>query len=253
MKKVLLFSFLFYVTSVMADQVVVDPATYDAGSLPAGITIVDIGGTMYFQVILDGWSSYIEIDDFDVTDNYIQFSAMAKYAVGSGGFDFETINTFLKLANSDFTVEIGKAEGQSTVDFSNYTGAITANDTASRFQFAGQERTGWSAVVGDTLWIGKVTLEEAPPIDAAESLNAENHEISAYPNPVTDGTLNLKISEGITRELQLSIYDTSGKMMYNKTTSEHTITLSTAGFASGVYFIRVSSSDSVLMQKILVK
>ena len=81
MKKVLLFSFMFYVTSVMTNaQVVFDPETYEPDSLPDGMTIVDINGTKYLEAVLDGWGSYIVIDDFDVTSDYVDFIADAKYA-----------------------------------------------------------------------------------------------------------------------------------------------------------------------------
>ena len=163
----LLFAMLFTVSAVMADQVVFDPATYDPADLPAGATIVDIGGTMYAQIVLDGWNSLIDVDDVIVDGGSSIFSMDAKYAVGpdNGGFTIDQINTFLKLANFRTSTEIGAAGAASSSDFTHYEVAIATEDTVTGVQVAGQETTSWGAVAGDTLWIGRVVIEKNVPYD----------------------------------------------------------------------------------------
>ena len=163
------------------------------------------------------------------------------------------MHTFIKLANSDFSVEIGKAEGQATTDFSNYTGTVTSNDIASRLQFAGQERVSWGALTGDTLWLGKVTLrEEVTPPVSTENMTTGTMQISVYPNPVTNGTFNLELP-GLKGNCQVSIFTTSGKMVYSTITGQHTLTVFASGYKAGVYIIKVSNNNAVLFRKILVE
>jgi hypothetical protein len=142
-------------------QVVFDPATYPADSLPDGMTIVDIEGTKYLKAALNGWSSWIKIWDVTIAPGHNRFKAEAKFEVGQGGFELSNINTFLKLSTPDWTELIATGQ-QSTADFSVYKATdarLTGGTEVGLFQIAGQERTGWSAVVGDTLYVGKVVLE----------------------------------------------------------------------------------------------
>jgi hypothetical protein len=164
MKNTLLLLFLLLVASIRLDaqQVVFDPATYEPDSLPAGMTIVDIGGTAYLQVITDGWSSALQVTPLPVNAHYTQFSCEVKYAIGASGYTLGEVNTFLKLANSDFSVEIGANGAASTADFAVRNVNIAAHDTIGALQVAGQHNSGsWEAVVGDTMWVGKVTLIDA--------------------------------------------------------------------------------------------
>src|SRR5512138_2482134 len=77
--------------------VIFDPAAY-SGALPAGYTIVDIDGTKYLRVVLDGWNTTLTLDAaVDLRASETQFKCMAKYAVGTGGSELSNINTFIQL------------------------------------------------------------------------------------------------------------------------------------------------------------
>ncbi len=151
--------------------VVFDPAQYDPVELPAGMEIVSLGGTKYLQAILNGWSSFIPVDPIDATDANTHFSTDVKYAVGTSGFPLDKINTFLKLATADWT-ELAASGTASSAEFKKYTVEIAAKGKVAVFQFAGQETTNWSAVTGDTLWIGKVFFEDMTAPTAPGNLAA---------------------------------------------------------------------------------
>jgi hypothetical protein len=139
--------------------VIIDPAQYDPDELPAGMEIVSLGGTEYLQTLLNGWSSFIPVDPIKVNAAYTHFSTDVKYAVGSSGFELNNINTFLKLATADWT-ELGAAGSASSAEFKKYSVALPTQGIVANFQFAGQETTNWTAVTGDTLWIGKMIFED---------------------------------------------------------------------------------------------
>lgn len=249
MKKNLLFLFLLAASlSFVKAQVVFDPATYDPGSLPAGMSIVDIGGTSYCQIVLDGWNSYIEVDPVEVTEEHTDFTVMAKYAVGSdnGGYTIDEINTFLKLANDDFSIEIGAQGSASSADFTEYTIPIAATGTASRFQMAGQETTSgsWAALVGDTLWVGAVTLNGAEGPNRVE-LNTGN-QFRIYPNPVTT-ELNIVCNDAIE---SIQIINIAGTVVQD---IKGVNLIDITNLKSGLYIIKVQTNSGIYSDKFMKK
>jgi hypothetical protein len=151
--------------------VVFDPAQYDPAELPAGMEIVSLGGTKYLQALLNGWSSFIPVDPINVTAANTHFSTDVKYAVGSSGFELNNINTFLKLATADWT-ELAASGNASSSEFKKYSVAIPTKGMVANFQFAGQEKTNWTAVTGDTLWVGKIFFEDMAAPTAPGNLTA---------------------------------------------------------------------------------
>jgi hypothetical protein len=151
--------------------VIFDPAQCDPAELPAGMKIVSLGGTKYLKALLNSWSSFIPVDPINATDANTHFSADAKYAVGSSGFELNNINTFLKLATADWT-ELGAGGSASSTEFKKYSVAIPTKGMVANFQFAGQEKTNWNAVTGDTLWIGKLFFEDMAAPTAPGNLAA---------------------------------------------------------------------------------
>ncbi len=95
-----------------------------------------------------------------------------KYAVGSSGFELNNINTFLKLATADWT-ELAASGSASSTEFKKYSVEIPTKGMVANFQFAGQEKTNWTAVTGDTLWIGKVFFEDQAAPTAPGNLKAD--------------------------------------------------------------------------------
>jgi hypothetical protein len=60
--------------------------------------------------------------------------------------------------------------------------------------------------------------------------------------------INYKSDEPIT----LSLYTLSGQLVYNSTTSNHQSTVSTTGFASGIYLLQVSGNNKLHVRKIVL-
>ena len=151
--------------------VVFDPAQYDPDELPEGMEIVSIGNNKYLKAILNGWSSSIPVDPVNASASNTHFSTDVKYAVGSSGFELSNINTFLKLATADWT-ELAASGSASSAEFKKYSVPIPTQGLVANFQFAGQEKTNWTAVTGDTLWIGKMIFEDKAAPTAPGNLTA---------------------------------------------------------------------------------
>jgi hypothetical protein len=164
MKIKLLFALLFSVSSfITSAQVIFDPATYPQDSLPAGMTIDSVDGNVYVRIILNEWSSYIKINPaVAIDENATHFRTVAKLGAGVSGFQLSKINTFLKLVDPNYT-ELAAAGSSSSATLAKYQVKITKIDQVGYIQVAGQETTNWTAVIGDTLWLGKVTAVEVDP------------------------------------------------------------------------------------------
>ncbi|MBN1924317.1 MAG: T9SS type A sorting domain-containing protein, partial [Prolixibacteraceae bacterium] len=146
-------------------NVIVDPETFDPAKLNAGWEVVEISGKKYFKISLDGWSSWQGIPEYKFPEGTTGFKCMAKYEEGTSGFTVDQVNTFLKLSDPNWT-EISAAGQASSATFIEYNVDIANTSmNAGVFQVAGQETTGWSAVAGDILYVGK--LEVVLPIQKA--------------------------------------------------------------------------------------
>jgi len=188
MKKYFMIFMLFAGTTAFlnAQTTVFDPATY-SGALPAGMEIVDIGGTDYLQIILDGWGSSIPLDMPIAVTEAENFTCEAKMALNvSDTLTLDQINTFLKLADRDFG-DIAVGGVASTADFVENTIDFGAQGTIANFQFAGQVNGSgpagiqWSATVGDTLWVGAVNVFPARvAAETTDTLVVENNIDALY-------------------------------------------------------------------------
>jgi hypothetical protein len=136
------------------------------------MTLDTIDGTVYVQIILNEWSSFIKINpSIAINTNATHFRTVAKLGTGVSGFELSKINTFLKLVNPDWT-ELATAGNASSKTLAKYQVKIAKIDDVGYIQVAGQETTNWSAVTGDTLWIGKVYFEDKTAPTAPGNLTA---------------------------------------------------------------------------------
>ncbi len=141
-------------------QVIFDPAVYPSENLSTGMSIVDIDGTAYLKVVTNAWNtSIIMAEDITIAPGHTRFTTEVKYEVGTSGFTLDQINTWFKLANADLDDVVIKGQA-STTEFNEFIiEDIPEGAVVHTLQFTGQESVGWSAVTGDTMYIGRVTVE----------------------------------------------------------------------------------------------
>jgi hypothetical protein len=81
-------------------------------------------------------------------------------------------------------------------------------------------------------------------------------EITVYPNPNKD-SLNVKLSGLKTNEIQLSVFDVSGKELFKekfKNIEENfEEKIQTSGWGKGIYFLKIKSGKKVLTKKIVIE
>lgn len=78
--------------------------------------------------------------------------------------------------------------------------------------------------------------------------------VRLYPNPVTDDQLVISYS-GVAEALEIEVLSSHGRLVHHVTLGPNEVesVLNLSGLASGVYLIRVKSSDSTVVRKIILK
>jgi hypothetical protein len=74
----------------------------------------------------------------------------------------------------------------------------------------------------------------------------EGADLKIYPNP-TNGILNITIESGA----QITIFDSNGKLILEKTTTDQNLVLDLSNFENGIYFLQTISGGVVSTQKVI--
>lgn len=160
---------------------VVNPENYDPDRLPANWSIVDVDGAKYFKVHLEGWNNTLPVNEYKIPAGATDYSAMIKFEKGTSTYEMSKVNTFFKIAHVEGTTwtELGAGGAASSATFKKYSFAIKdASKTISVVQLAGQETSGWSAITGDYLYIGKVSANVTVPPDPDAILDPATYDPS---------------------------------------------------------------------------
>lgn len=75
--------------------------------------------------------------------------------------------------------------------------------------------------------------------------------LKVYPNPVTDGIVNVVIPEGAVGVL--SIYNMAGGKVLERVASEGTQTINVSNLQAGIYLVEVNTDNGKQVSRIIVK
>jgi hypothetical protein len=167
-------------------NVILDPREIDPTELPAGMSIANIDGTDYIQVILDGWNSNLYIKEFTLKSG-MTATCKFKYSLCTASddtLDLSNINAVVQLMDTVNRVPnpwgagtIPSATGlsQSPVDGNlvALSNAMSADmKIVNEIQFFGQQKLSWGPTVGDTIWAGIIMLADKAKPSAPANLAA---------------------------------------------------------------------------------
>lgn len=149
------------------EYAIFDPAVVDPDDLVDGMSIVELDGKKYLQVVVDEWNSILAVPEFKFEPGMTAFAEF-KYKVGQTEFPAEKINAAVQLIDTINKMTVS----WSTTPVSSTTGIVQSNPSGEfvkssaacvatmkvvhQVQFFGQQTVSWGAVKGDTLWVGKV-------------------------------------------------------------------------------------------------
>jgi hypothetical protein len=151
------------VISTADASVLFDPATF-TGTLPAGMSIVSVGGTSYLKATLTGWDNAFNIDAFATGDNN-SFTFKAYGAKGTyTGNEANTRFTVQPMLDADHSFN---GTLLYTTTATEVTADAKAGITVSKIQLFNQVTSGdWHADSGLIIYLGKITVKQKPLVIA---------------------------------------------------------------------------------------
>ena len=91
-------------------------------------------------------------------------------------------------------------------------------------------------------------------VSEGNSLNQTFKRMHIYPNPVTNGILNVKLDEGVQEQFVLSILDMSGKLLQkNQYEQSNSLSLDLSTYPPGVYLIQLRSLNHYFSDKFIIR
>jgi len=159
---------------VEPEPVIFDPATVDPATLPEGMSIVQMDGVSYLQVVVNGWNSTLPIPEFPIAP-ITGATCELKYTLGPDAANtLDKVNAAVQLmdtirqipnpwdangapAASSTSLSQSPADGTMATVAGNLHMAIRG---INQLQFFGQSTSDWAPTVGDTIWVGKIMAVE---------------------------------------------------------------------------------------------
>jgi hypothetical protein len=205
--------------------------------------------TTYFASLTDGVSPSVFVIRYFLKNNGSQYffgldglSTTSNYE--ATGHDLNMPNAI--ITEYDFATDIVKMWINPTApDFVTSTPSLTATVAATSIGgfILRQDSTGATpSIIFDEL---RITTD---PLQLSTNNYATIEGLRVYPNPVSNGTLFIKTSAGLEKEI--SIFDVLGKQVLNtKTTSE---SINIASLRSGLYFVKITENGITVTKKVAV-
>ena len=141
--------------------------------------------------------------------------------------DYAYLNTSVSGATFTFTGSANNVLGI------RVTGKVRTSETTGSWEERVREITAYSGS----------TVTEVPG-------GVKKSDISLFPNPLSSGSLSIKLPEGA---MQLSIFDITGKIVYQKQVTKNEYLIDQSVFESeGVYIVNVMTSNNSINKKVIV-
>ncbi len=259
-------NFILYKTIEPLDQYVIfDPAAYPQDSLGAGMAIVDIDTATYLQLVVDQWDQSVTLmDSVLVPMGAEEITFEIKYTSGTSGVDIN--NAWYKyLFKNSSGIDLFNAEGDANT-ITNLTTLVTnCNNNITQangvyinsFMLAGQSKTNWSTLSGDTIWIGKTSFVD-PTVEINKDRNVPVSFVleQNYPNPFNPRT-KIKFNLGAPSKVNLTVFNTLGqkiKTLVNQrlTAGSYIFEFDGSNLASGIYIYRLETNTFIAQKKMIL-
>jgi len=78
-------------------------------------------------------------------------------------------------------------------------------------------------------------------------------DVHIYPNPASDGKVNIEINEGFEGGTTVTVFDIYGSICHQSQTEKNETVINVSGIKSGLYIIRLSKNNKIYSYKLLVK
>ncbi|MFD2724911.1 HYR domain-containing protein [Hyunsoonleella rubra] len=205
----------------------------------------------------------------DNGNNAVDFLDAPKFPNLDETFGTYTDGSFLSVENRATPTEFDEIQLQIyQYRNTNYVMVVNATDLQGGVPYLLDTFTGISTEIPQSGTIayafninasdtGSVSANRFKIVFSATTLSTENAELSKlllYPNPASEGFVNLSIPQGMD-DLELTIYNTLGaELLHMKNFKSNKVTIATS-FAKqqGVYFVKLASNGNTITKKLIIE
>ncbi|WP_109832025.1 T9SS type A sorting domain-containing protein [Reichenbachiella versicolor] len=178
------------------------------------------------------------------------FTAKVKYSTTT---DRDIRVNFKRSNGTLYSYQIKTVSGSGTANFN-----ITPNNAPSESgyyleSYMTPKGGNWSSRIGGIVRKENVTVSGNGARTLSDELRAESNEddVLLYPNPVTNGFLNIKFPSA--EKNHLTITDLSGQVVYQETIDAETVNLSVKDYTKGMYMIRVENEREIWLERLAIR
>ena len=211
------------------------------------------GWTISYSVDFCGGTSLITEANGNINDgsgncNY-KNASLCRWTINpanalSISLDFTEFDLFPGIDNVKiYKDEISSDNLIEKFNYSNHAHSLTVNsDKVIVYFFSDSEGNagGWSLNYNSVL-----DPNEINDIELAKEFNM-------WPNPAYNN-LNLSINSEIKEEINLTIINTLGEVLYNSSTTNNNIVIDIKSFAQGIYFVKLNTEQNVISKMFIKK
>lgn len=198
----------------------------DGGSEKAGELKAKEHSILSFKLATaDNYDKITAVKSVQITGTTIKLRPAGTYNIKDG----DTFDIIVAAQPSGTTPTF-------TIDFSEFDEGIS---------FTG-------AVVQEEGQGTKIVITAAGNAAGLQTLQAQEQQIVAYPNPSVDGLINLKSNSNQAIDA-VEIFNIQGQVVWTQTTNSFTAKLDLSSLVSGIYYARTYSGGQTQIQKIILK
>jgi len=243
-----------------ADQIVVTSAPFPVVDLGPDSTycandfVLDAGGDGATYNWSDGTST--QTNNVSVSGNYSVTVTSDDGCVSEDDINLTLLEQPVVDLGEDFKLCISYDQTRllsAGNSFSSYlwsTGATTPNIVVGAGVTAVGNQTYSVTVTGANGCTGEDAVVAEYSMCVGVNENANNSNVSLFPNPATD--LVTFLSEG-TNITEVQIFDLTGKMVYNNLPTSDRLDVNTSEFASGTYIVKVITNNESVTRRLIVE
>ena len=187
------------------------------------------------------------------------FTGVVMHKLGKSDTAFMAValtkwNSTKKSSDTIATCEVFLRGDQSTWKSfsSNFTYLSTANPDSCSIEISSS--ISFMPVEGNYLCVDNLGFSNVSGISSPVQNNVK---MDVYPNPVSNGVLNINMDNAGQGQYNINMIDLNGKVISESTTNavagKLQYSMNTASLAKGVYMLKVYGNDAVSLQKVSIQ
>ncbi|WP_452226540.1 T9SS type A sorting domain-containing protein [Lacinutrix cladophorae] len=249
-----------YITTLSGSACpIITCATKASTNVPLDIPITGTMGTTTSTVAISGADVITDVNVLNLIGTHTYLGDL-EVTLTSPSNTVVSLFSSICGTDEDFDIHFDDAASSGTLPCP-LTGGGTYQPTGTLADFNGEDPNGtWTLTIvdiynGDSGQLASWSLEvcSESTLSVTDTLDVDSFVI--YPNPNT-GTFNIKMNTILDEDINLSVYDVRGRVVYDKkfmNTSSFNETITLDHVQSGLYLVKIKSGNKSIIKKLIIE